>query len=87
MRVPHLGGPNLLASRLCPGTLNTGAQTGEPAADGTMDPASLGRTAFFVGTANRCGGTGDRGWTEAFIGRWVDGIFPGERTASEGSAW
>jgi hypothetical protein len=67
--------------------LNTGAQTGEPAVDGIMDLASLGRTAFFVGTANRCGGTGHRGWAEEFIGRWVDGIFSGERTASEAYAW
>ena len=87
MRVPYRGGPNLLASRVCRGTLNTGPQTGEPAADGMRDPAFPGRTALFVGTANRCGGTGHRGWTEEFIGRWVDGICPGEPIASEDSAW
>ena len=87
MRVTHLAGSNLSASRLCPGTLNTGAQTGEPAADGIMDPPSPGRTACFVGRANSCGGTGHGGWTEEFIGRWVEGICPGERTASEDCAW
>lgn len=87
MRVTHLSGSNLWASQLCPGTLNTGAKTGEPAADGIRDPGSTGRTASLVRTANRCGGTGRGGWTGELIGRWVEGICPGERTASEDCAW
>jgi aryl-alcohol dehydrogenase-like predicted oxidoreductase len=69
MQYTHLGRSGLSVSRLCLGTMNFGPQTDEPAAHSIMDSAQEAGINFFD-TANVCGGTEHRGWTEEILGRW-----------------
>ncbi len=69
MQYTHLGRSGLSVSRLCLGTMNFGPVTDEPDAFAILDLAhELGIN--YVDTANRYGGTGNAGGTEAMLGRW-----------------
>ena len=67
MQYTHLGRTGLTVSRLCLGTMNFGARTGEADSFAMMDQALESGINFFD-TANSYG---SRGWTEQIIGRWL----------------
>ena len=69
MQYSNLGRSRLMVSKICLGTMFFGERTPEQEAFRIMDRClELGIN--FFDTANRYGGPGNRGGSEAIIGRW-----------------